>query len=254
MNYAPKRVALLGLGPSLSHYLEVTKRHGGRRALFDEVWAVNALGDILAADRVFLMDDVRVQEAFARLNPSHLVGEMLRWLKGHPGPVYTSRAYPDYPGLVDFPLAEVVRSTGVAYFNNTPAYAIAYAIHIGVEVLSLYGMDYTFANAHVAEKGRACVEFWLGMAKARGMRIVTPASTSLLDSCVPPQERFYGYRTQDVKVDQAGSQIVGVRLEERPMPTDDEIAQHELREDRALHPNPLVARAAAALDYEHARA
>jgi hypothetical protein len=51
-----------------------------------------------------------------------------------------------------------------AYFNSTAAYAVAYAIHMGVKKISVFGMDFTYPNAHDAEKGRACVEFWLGIA------------------------------------------------------------------------------------------
>jgi hypothetical protein len=40
-----------------------------------------------------------------------------------------------------------------------------------VKKISLFGMDFTYPNAHDAEKGRACVEFWLGIAAARGIEL-----------------------------------------------------------------------------------
>ncbi len=245
----PKRVALLGAGPSLAHYLEVCKRHGGRHAVFDEVWCINALGDVLQCDRVFFMDDVRYGEAFVRMQPAHGLAACLKWLKRHPGPVYTSRPHPDYPGMVAFPLEEVVRNLGVAYFNTSPAYAVAYAIHLGVKALYPMGLDYTFANAHVAEKGRACFEFWLGVAVARGIRVHTPPSTSLLDSCAPAADRFYGYCTQEVRVERKDGEL-GLRFIERPLPSDEEIQALDRAQDRTTHPNPIIAKAAAALDYE----
>ena len=58
----PRHVVILGLGPSLESYVDLVKRLGGRRAFADEVWAINALGDVVACDRFFHMDDFRVQQ------------------------------------------------------------------------------------------------------------------------------------------------------------------------------------------------
>jgi hypothetical protein len=163
----PNHVAILGMGPSLAQYMAIVRGLCGRSAYCDEVWAINGLGDVFQCDRIFHMDDVRIQEIRAAAAPESNIANMLRWLKKHPGPVMTSRAHPDYPGLVEFPLEDVINDLGFAYLNNTAAYAVAYAIHLGVKKISLYGCDFTYANAHDAEKGRACVEYWLGFAKAR---------------------------------------------------------------------------------------
>jgi hypothetical protein len=61
-----------------------------------------------------------------------------------------------------FPLKEVATGLGFCYFNNTVAYAVAYAIWSKVKTLCLYGIDYTYKNVSMAESGRACVEFWCG--------------------------------------------------------------------------------------------
>jgi hypothetical protein len=42
----------------------------------------------------------------------------------------------------------------VGYFNSTAAYAVAYAVAIGVEQITLFGFDFTYPNAHQAEQGR----------------------------------------------------------------------------------------------------
>src|SRR5690349_20483929 len=99
-----RHVVLLALGPSVSTYLEIVKRAGGRAKFCDEVWTINALGDVFACDRVFHMDDVRIQEIRAAANPDSNIATMLKWMKVHPGPIYTSRPHEDYPGLVAFPL------------------------------------------------------------------------------------------------------------------------------------------------------
>lgn len=234
---APKRVAILGLGPSVRSYLEIIKRAGGREALYDEVWTINALGDVFHSDRVFHMDDIRIQEIRAAARPHSNIAKMVAWLKRHPGPVYTSRSHPDYPGMVDFPLAEVINSTRFAYFNSTAAYAVAYAVHLGVEKLAVYGNDFTYANAHDAEKGRGCVEFWLGMAAARGIKLQIPRDSSLMDACNSQQERVYGYDTLDVTITDSGDRFdVQFQPHDR-RPTADEI---EARYDHSAHPSPLA--------------
>lgn len=194
----PKHVAILGLGPSLNEYLEITKRLGGRSKFCDQVWAINALGDVFACDLVWHMDDVRIQEIRAAAAPESNIAAMLPWLKASPVPVITSRAHPDYPALMEFPLEDVLNNLGYDYFNGTAAYAVAFAIHIGVEKISLFGIDFSYPNQHQAEKGRACVEYWLGKAQERDIKINVPKCTTLLDASHTRAERLYGYDTLHV--------------------------------------------------------
>lgn len=193
-----KHIAILGLGPSLDQYLEKTKRNGGRSNFCDETWTINALGDVFACDLVFHMDDVRIQEIRAAAAPASNIAAMLKWIKTSKVPVVTSRAHPDYPALVEYPLEDVLNNVGHDYFNSTAAYAIAFAIHIGARAISVFGMDFTYPNVHDAEKGRACVEFWLGQAHARGIKINLPKTSTLMDACYPRESRLYGYDTLDV--------------------------------------------------------
>jgi SAM-dependent methyltransferase len=232
-------VAIVGLGPSLADYIEVTKRLGGRSALCDEVWAINALGQVLDNDMVWHMDDVRIQEVRAAAAPKSNIAAMLAWLKDQPRPVMTSRAHPDYPGLVEFPLEDVLNKLGcVAYFNSTAAYAIAYAVYRGATKISLFGLDYTYRNMHDAERGRACVEYWLGIAVERGIELGIAEHSSLLDACAPARERLYGYDTLDVGIDprEDGSRTVTFTPREK-LPDAEEI---ERRYDHNKHPNRLV--------------
>ena len=242
MKSVPEHVAILGLGPSVATYFDLVKRLGSRKAYSDEVWGINALGDIVQCDRVFHMDDVLVQERRAAAKPDSNIAAMIEALRLHPGPVYTSVVRPGYPGFVAFPLAEVLSgrydNTGMPYFNSTAAYAVAFAIHIGVKKVSLFGIDYTLPNAHHAEKGRACVEFWLGIAAARGIEITVPERTSLLDACEPERELLYGYDLVDVELKTADSGQVKVRFTDRAdQPSAEDI---ERRYDHSKHPNRLV--------------
>lgn len=233
-----KHVAILGLGPSLGEYLDIVKRLGGRAAYCDEVWGINAVAGVLQCDRVFHMDDVRIQEIRAAARPDSNIARMLDWLKPHRGPVITSRAHPDYPGLVEFPLEAVLADLGHDYINNTAAAAVCYAIHVGVAKISLFGCDFTYPNAHDAERGRACVEFWLGYARARGIRLAIAKTSSLMDALHPRAERLYGYDTVDVDIQAAADGQVRVGFTPRDtLPTADQI---EARYDHSAHPNALV--------------
>lgn len=231
-------IAILGLGPSVRQYLELTKRCGGRKAFCDETWAINALGDVFACDRIFHMDDVRIQQIRADAAPESNIAHMLKWLRTTRTPVTTSRAHEYYPALEDFPLADVLTAYPYGYFNSTAAYAVAYAIHIGVKKITIFGNDFTYPDAHDAEKGRACVEFWLGIAAAKGIQLSMPKTTSLMDACNPHADRFYGYDTLDLDMRSEDGRVVIEKTERATIATAEEI---EKRYDHRAHPNPLVA-------------
>ncbi len=238
----PAHVAIVGLGPSCATFFELTRRLGGSSAWCDEVWGINAIGDVLKCDRIFHMDDVRVQEIRAVAKPEGNIAAMLKWLKTAPGPIYTSVVREGYPGLVAFPLEEVLNrkhdsNGGAPYFNSTAAYAIAYAVHIGVKRISLFGLDYTLPNRHDAEKGRACCEFWLGIAAARGIEITVPDSSSMMDACENPEHRLYGYDCVNVQLIDQEDGSVKVEMTDREAPTAAEI---EDRYDHTKHQNPLM--------------
>lgn len=234
---APAHVVILGMGPSLAEYLNIVKRLGGRSAFSDEVWGINALGDVFDCDRIFHMDDVRIQEIRAAARPNSNIAAMLKWLKTHKGPIYTSRTHKAYPGLVEYPVEDVINNLNFAYFNSTAAYAVAYAVHIGVQKLSIFGNDFTYANSHDAEKGRACVEFWLGLGAARGMKLSIPRASSLMDACTTLPDRMYGNDTRDIVWKRQRGKVRLTFIEKKVLPTADEI---EHRYDHERHPSPLV--------------
>ena len=231
-------VVILGLGPSAEQYMDLCKRLGGRRKFADQVWAINSLGDVVQCDLVFHMDDIRVQELRAAAAPNSNIAEMVKWLKTSPVPVITSRAHPDYPALREFPLQDVINSLGMAYFNGTAASAAAYAIFRGATKISLFGCDYSYENSHQAEKGRGCLEFWLGFAAARGIELGFADRTSLLDTIDEPADEgvlnVYGYDFDRVLIDVVDG-AAQVRFEPKDNPPT--AAEIEARYD---HSRPTV--------------
>lgn len=230
-----KHVVILGMGPSLEGYVDLVKRLGSRRVFADEVWAVNAVADVVQHDRVFHMDDVAVQEIRAAANPKGNIAPMLDWLRTHPGPVYTSVARPGYPGLVAYPLADVINATGHIYFNSTVAYAVAYAVAVGVQKISMFGIDFTYPSAHKSEKGRACVEFWLAVALERDIEIGLAERTTIFDAIEGGRAKLYGFDAMDVTIDQQRDTTVAVSMTPKAaLPTAEEI---EAAYDHGVHPN-----------------
>lgn len=220
-------VAIIGLGPSAEAYVDHVKRLGSRDVFADQVWAINAMGSVLDCDLVFHMDDVRIQEIRAAAKPDSNIAAMVKWLKTTPVPVMTSLAHPDYPSLVEFPIEEVINRFGRGYFNNTGAYAVAFAIFKGASKISLFGCDYTYANSHRSEKGRACMEFWLGYATAHGIEIALPQLTSLMDTFDDRDEddvQAYGYDAVKIACerDDAGHMKLTMTPRDR-LPTAEEV-------------------------------
>lgn len=237
----PKHVAILGLGPSLETFVDRTKRMGGASAFCDEVWGMNALGDVIKCDRIFHMDDVRVQEIRAAARPHSNIALMLNWMRRHPGPIYTSRIPEDnqYPGLVEYPLQDVLNTCGAGYFNSTAAYAVAYAIHIGVEEISMYGCDFSYPDSHHAEMGRACVEFWLGVAFAKGIKLGMSDKTSLMDAIYPEHQKFYGFDAVHIDIETVDG-MAEVKFRPRDLPTADDIEKRYDHSRPSVHPLLLV--------------
>ena len=197
----PKKVAIVGMGVSNVDYILDVCRFGSRFAIADEVWAINKMGAAIQCDAIFRMDDLGKdfpmnQKAikFGEDNPKIIQDVWYDTLKAFKGKIFTSKAYPDlFPTSVEYPIEDVINFLNVAYFNTGPSYAIAYAMMIGVEELLLYGLDYTYPDRHIAESGRACVEFHLRDAMRRGVKVTVSKNSTLLDTNKPTT--LYGYDT-----------------------------------------------------------
>ena len=183
-----KSIAIVGMGKSWFDY-NLAKSHGVH---FDEVWAINGVGSVIYHDRVFMMDP-----ASRFLDTDDAGGQtesMKELLLNHEGPIYTCELDDRCPGLVEYPLEEVVSYSNCHYLNNTVAYAVAFAYWNEVANLKLFGIDFSYkGNLHFAESGRACVEFWLSKCISAGMQVEVAHTSGLLDTDVPAEQKLYGY-------------------------------------------------------------
>ncbi len=233
----PKHVAIVGMGYTGADYFTAATKSGDRRRLADQVWGINNVGNVIDCDLVFHMDDVRIQAIRAEASPQSNIAGLYEWLKTYDGPVITSRAHPDFPHLEEFPLETVINKLGRAYFNSTAAYAVAYAIYLGAEEISLWGFDFSYPDSHKSERGRGCVEFWLGYAAKIGIAIRHPAKTSLMDSfedAESDEAMLYGYDTVKLEIAMSDSGLAKVTMTPRDeLPTAEEI---EAAYDHGKHP------------------
>lgn len=230
-----KTIAIVAMGRSAASYMVLAAHHGGRQRVADYVIAINAMGGVIYHDLLIAMDDLRIQErrieamAAGRLpeNPP-LVGTM-SWLKDYDRPWLTSRAWEQYPNAQEMPLEEVISDLGTAYINNTVSWAVAWALYQRPAALKLFGCDFSYGeDRHKAESGRGSVEYLLGIAHARGVKVEVPIETSLLDANVPANQKPYGYDSEDVSIEWQDGRAKVTRTPREELPSAEEI-EHRYR-------------------------
>ena len=189
-----KEVAIVAMGGSFSAY--VLHRINSKK--FDEVWGINSLGAVLHVDRTFMMDPASrfLDDVKAGLQTG-VAREFLLETQNK-GPIYSCELDKRVPEIVEYPLEDVIKEVSFCYFNNTVAYALAFAIYSKVAKLYLYGIDFSYKqNLHFGEAGRSCVEFWCSVALSRGIPVEVAPRSGLLDTNVPEEEKLYGYHRLD---------------------------------------------------------
>lgn len=222
----PTSIVLLGLGPSHQSYVgEVLSNLGPPWA--EEVWSINGGGACFNVDRVFSIADLR--KDIQKWPHWH------KYLSRTKTPVYTSKAYPEFPTSIDYPLQELREYIQFDLcFVNTGPMALAMAMALGIKDIWCFGIDYTYPNIHLAEQGGQAFAFLLGMCKERGIRFHLPHTTSLMGSCyqLKPDAQGkmtwspYGYRDTELAFTNAGPEL--------PKPV------HVLNADGSGAPEPKV--------------
>lgn len=88
-----------------------------------------------------------------------------------------------------YPLMDVIDKLGSSYFSNTIAYELAYALYLGdVTKIRMYGVDHMTNQTYVME--RSNLEYWIGRAVERGVKIEIPTESALLKT---QDGKLYGY-------------------------------------------------------------
>ena len=213
-----KKIAIVAMGRSqLDYHLSISHSQE-----YDEVWAIGSMCAVVNPDRAFIMDPAT--RFFDTFDAGPQTQVMRRTLPKLDVPIYSCVEDNRVPGIVLYPLQEVIQKTGCAYFNNSIAYAIAFALYQEVGSINMFGADFIYkTNVHFGEMGRACCEFWLSKCIEEGIDVAIAPSSSLLDTNTPLKEKLYGYHRLDnppvVYLDK-GELVVGkfsdVMEEEKP--------------------------------------
>ena len=156
-----KKVAILGAGKS---------RH---KAPFNdndwEFWGLNEIPQD-RAERWFELHPVEVQTY-----------SELEWLKNSERPVYLLELDKEIPQGVRYPIEKVLSVEGAKdYFTSTFAYQVALAIYEGFEEIGLWGVPFFIGSPREQTFERTCLEWWLGLAIGKGMKVTIVASDKLM--------------------------------------------------------------------------
>jgi hypothetical protein len=173
-----------------------------------EIWGCNSLWrccsdseGLFRGDRWFEMHPMEVQTA-----------EELELIQRCPIPIYTLKDETSHaPNSVRFPLEKLQKLFPREYYTCTFAYQIALAIAEGFSEIGLFGCELGYGTPRERLVEKPCVEFWLGVAWARGITIHLPDNSGLASHKYP-----YGYDYDDelAYIDQQVSAFVKVRDEE----------------------------------------
>lgn len=167
-----------------------------------EIWGINYLGAAWHVDRLVHVDPVQAYLG------NDVVREMCERTAKNGVPFYTSWPCDRYPNHVLYPFDRIVQTLGVHYINGSVSAAIALALYEGFNEISLFGCDFSYPDAHVAESGRACCEFWLAIATQRGVKIAVAQSSTLLDINIGQQP--YGWFADPMKPPVMGGRLMSV--------------------------------------------
>jgi hypothetical protein len=162
-----------------------------------ECWGLNR-GYIFQrrAERWFDMHSPAIRAMQSRRPGGHA-----EWLTKFPGPVFMHEADPEVPNAKAFPLAAVAKEIGnniyrinkqgeiksavdEPYLTSSIAQEIALAITEGYQEIHLYGTDLNTDSEYAWQKPG--VEYMLGVAAGRGIKVVLP------DNCPLLQGKIYG--------------------------------------------------------------
>ena len=133
------------------------------------------------------------------LNQSRRPGNHVDWLKAFNGPVMMHRRLAEVPNSIEYPLTDVAQTVSgnvyrlddkgnvtsavdEPYLTSSIAQQLAYAIHLGYEEIWLVGVDLNTESEYAWQKPG--VEYMLGVAAGRGIKVVLPDNCPLLKGSI----------------------------------------------------------------------
>ena len=107
----------------------------------------------------------------------------VKFLSEFEGPVYMLAPDKRIPNSVAYPIDEIKAHFGLEYFTSSMAYMLALALYDHdvrekVDEIKVFGVNLTTSAEYFEQK--ACLEYWLGVAKGKGIKTSLPPTTALL--------------------------------------------------------------------------
>lgn len=121
------------------------------------------------------------------------LGEVIARINRMNVPFIGPYKYAEIPLSEAFPLEACEKEFGQPYFSNTIAYMVAFALLNGAKEIELFGVNQASGGEYFYEK--AGLEYWIGVAVGRGVKVVINGAKSEL---LTNKRRFggnllYGY-------------------------------------------------------------
>jgi hypothetical protein len=159
-----------------------------------EIWGVNQVYRFIPRmDRNF-----QIHRDWANTNKWAPGTDQRKWITEAPIPTYMIDHDPAMPNSVTYPYDRVRQEldlydpadpdprNGLDYATSSIAFMFMLAIAEGFTEIGIYGIDLIIGREYFFEK--ACVEFYMGIAHARGIAVHRPENSALLW-----QSHRYGY-------------------------------------------------------------
>lgn len=138
-----------------------------------EIWGLNEMHRYIEPEKFARWFEVH-KRADLDADKQHI-----ETLANMPIPVYMQEHYDDIPPSFAFPKEAVEADVG-SYMTSSIAWQMGLAIHEGFEEIHIYGVDMAQETEYAEQ--RNCVEYLIGKAEGRGIKVFVPPTSDLLKS------------------------------------------------------------------------
>lgn len=186
-----KKICIMGFAPSSRDLAPFNEMDENGKPVW-EIWGENNLYNYIPrVDVLFQMHDLEEVKRYGVINSDrgqYNGSDHYKWLKEAKIPIVMQDHYPDIPYSAKYPLEEM-NSFFEDYWTNSISYMIAMAVLAGPDEICIYGVDMARGSEYTEQ--RASVEYFIGVAKGAGIKVIVPNECDLLKSFTR-----YGYQDQ----------------------------------------------------------
>lgn len=160
-----------------------------------QFWVMNdnVLKDIPKIDVVIDTHDLKavIKGKHKIRRPPDVVKACIKRIKKKGYLCYAVKEVKGIPNIKPYPYDEIVKEFDSDYFGSGPDFALALAIYKGATEIHTYGILLVCDDEYAHQK--PSFEFWLGVAKGRGIKTVIHDSNNLSSILKLNRGVIYGY-------------------------------------------------------------